>query len=113
MEACRAVAALGTPAAEVAMAESLEDETQGCNFSYFLLGAKDRKFVLSWMQQDLESPQARISRVFLETLATLTALEEDGNADFLQRQSDARKHVSDELFDLLDEKKGAARIAAV
>jgi hypothetical protein len=113
MEACRAVAALGTPAAEVAMAESLEDETPGCNFSSFLLGAKDRKLVLSWMQQDLESPQARINQVFLETLATLTALEEDGNADFLQRQSDARKHVSDELFDLLDEKKGAARIAAV
>ena len=40
MEACRAVAALGTPAAEVAMAESLEDETPGCNFSSFPTSAE-------------------------------------------------------------------------
>jgi len=113
--ACEILTSLGTPEAEVAMAESLEDgyEPPRCGFSFAFLGAKNRKLVLEHMQERLESPQARVSTQFVETMATLATLEYGGGTDFYHRQAEARKRIIDELFALLDEKKGAARFATV
>jgi hypothetical protein len=113
--ACRTLTSLGTAEAEVAMVDALEDEyeTMGCGYSYWLLGVSHRRLVLDRMQQKLESPQASVSPPFVETMATLMALEEKGETDFYQRQTEARKQLNDDLFALLAEKKGPARIAAI
>lgn len=115
VDACETLMSLGTPAAELAMADDLEsrdDTPGGCGF-LFVLGVRNRKLVLTHMEERLESPLARISPLFVETMATLMTLEEGGGTDFLQSQREARKHITDELFALLDEKKGPARFAAV
>jgi len=115
VDACRSLASLGTAEAEAAMVDALEDgyETMGCGFSHSLLGVPHRRLVLDRMQQKLESPQASVSPQLVETMATLTVLEDKGGTDFYQRQSEARKQINDDLFSLLAEKKGAARIAAI
>jgi hypothetical protein len=113
--ACRTLSSLATTEAELAMADSLEDgyEAMGCGFSYALLGVSHRRLVLDHLQQKLESPQANISPQFVETMATLTVLDEPGEMDFYQRQSEARKQINDALFFLLPEKKGPARTTAI
>ena len=113
--ACRTLTSLGTAEAEVAMVDALEDEyeTMGCGYSYSLLGVSHRRIVLDRMQQKLESPQASVSPPFVETMATLMLLEEKGEKDFYQRQTEARKQINDDLFAVLAEKKGPARIAAI
>lgn len=113
--ACRTLTSLGTAEAEVAMVDALEDEyeTMGCGFSYSLLGVSHRRIVLDRMQQKLESPEASVSPPFVETMATLMVLEEKGETDFYQRQTEARKQINDDLFALLAEKKGPARITAI
>jgi hypothetical protein len=113
--ACRTLTSLGTAEAEVAMVDALEDEyeTMGCGYSYSLLGVSHRRIVLDRMQQKLESPQASVSPPFVETMATLMVLEEKGEMDFYQLQTEARKQINDDLFALLAEKKGPARIAAI
>ncbi len=115
VHACETLTSLGTPQAELAMADALMDEYEslGCGFSYALLGAKNRKLVLDHMQEELKSPQTSISPQFLETMATLMTLEDDGSADFFQRQAEARNDISETLFSLLDEKQGPARFAAI
>ena len=115
VNACQALASLGTAQAEAAMVDTLEDEyeAQGCGFSYQLFGVKNRKFVLDQMQQKLETPQASISPEFVAAMATLMTLEEEGGKDFSQHQSEARKHIIDGLFAVLNEKKGPARITAI
>jgi hypothetical protein len=115
INACRTLTSLGTPSAEVATVDALEDgyETMGCGYSYSLLGVSHRRLVLDHMKQRLEDPLASISPVFVETMATLMTLEEQGETDFYERQSEARKEINNELFSLLAEKKGPARIAAI
>ncbi|HEY6267303.1 MAG TPA: hypothetical protein VIX11_03325 [Candidatus Acidoferrum sp.] len=115
VNACRTLTSLGTAEAEVAMADALEDEyeTMGCGYTYSLLGVSHRRLVLDRMQQKLESPQASVTPMFVETMATLMVLEEKGETDFYQRQSEFRKQINDDLFALLAEKKGPARIAAI
>jgi hypothetical protein len=113
--ACRTLTSLGTAEAEVAMVDALEDEyeTMGCGFSQSLLGVSHRRIVVDRMQQKLESPEASVSPPFVETMATLMVLEEKGETDFSQLQKEARKQINDDLFALLAEKKGSARIAAI
>jgi hypothetical protein len=113
--ACRTLTSLGTAEAEVAMVDALEDEyeTMGCGFSHSLLGVSHRRIVVDRMQQKLESPEASVSPPFVETMATLMVLEEKGETDFSQLQKEARKQINDDLFALLAEKKGPARIAAI
>ena len=113
--ACRTLTTLGTAEAEVAMVDALEDEyeTMGCGFSHSLLGVSHRRIVVDRMQQKLESPEASVSPPFVETMATLMVLEEKGETDFSQLQKEARKQINDDLFALLAEKKGPARIAAI
>jgi hypothetical protein len=115
VDACRTLASLGTPEAEAAMADALQEqyESIGCGYSYSLLGAVHRQLVLDHMQQQLESPQAGISPQFVEAMATLSVLEVKGESDFYQRLSEARKQINDDLFALLSEKKGPARVAAI
>jgi hypothetical protein len=115
VNACEILMSVGTPEAEVAMADALEDgyETQGCGFSYQFLGVRNRKFVLEHMQEKLDDPKANIGTQFVESMAALSTLEDGGGADFFQCQSEARKHINNRLFALLDEKKGSARIAAL
>jgi hypothetical protein len=113
--ACRTLTTLGTAEAEVAMVDALEDEyeTMGCGYSYSLVGVSHRRIVLERMQQNLESPQANVSPSFVVAMATLMVLEEKGETDFSHRQTEARKQINDDLFAVLAEKKGPARIAAI
>jgi len=114
-EACEKLGTLGTPEAELAMVDALEDEELaiGCSFSYTLLGAKNRKVVLEHMQNQLENPLANITPYFVETMVTLTTLEEGEDADFYVQQGESRRRIYDTLFSLLDEKKGPARATAI
>ena len=114
-EACEKLGTLATPEAEVAMADALEDETLaiGCSFSYTLLGAKNRKVVLERMQNELENSVVNITPYFVETMVTLTTLEEGEDGDFYLQQDESRRRIYDNLFSLLDEKKGPARATAI
>lgn len=115
VNACEIVTSLGTPEAEVAMADGLLDENKavGCGFSYTLLGVKNRTQVLEHMQRKLESPETSVTPQFVETMASLMTVEEEGGCDFSQTQAEARERISDQLLELLDTKRGAARFAAI
>ena len=89
VNACEIVTSLGTPEAEVAMADGLLDENSAsvsCGFSYALLGVRNRTLVLEHMQKKLESPETSVAPQFVETMASLMAVEEEGAADFLTRR---------------------------
>jgi hypothetical protein len=115
VNACEIVSALGTPAAELAMADDLtrSDERPGCYFTPALLGLANRALVLEHMQAELENPVAGITPQFIESMATLTALEDGPATDFFQRTSDARREITSRLFGLLNEKRGPAKFAAI
>lgn len=115
VNACEIVTSLGTPEAEVAMADGLLDENNsvGCGFSYAILGVTNRTIVLEHMQRKLESPESSVTPQFVETMASLISVEAEGGSSFSQTQAEARKHINDQLFELLDTKKGAARFAAI
>jgi hypothetical protein len=65
------------------------------------------------MQAELENPLASITPQFVDTMATLTAFEDGPATDFFQRTSDARREINSRLFNLLNEKKGPAKSAAI
>jgi len=116
VNACEIVTSLGTPEAEVAMADGLLDENKaavGCGFSYALLGVRNRALVLEHMQKKLESPETSVAPQFVETMASLMAVEEEGGSSFSKTQAEAREHINDQLLELLDTKRGAARFAAI
>ena len=116
VNACEIVTSLATPEAEVAMADGLLDENSaavGCGFSYALLGVRNRALVLEHMQKKLESPETSVAPQFVETMASLKAVEEEGGSSFSQTQAEAREGINDQLLELLDTKKGAARFAAI
>lgn len=115
VNACEIVTSLGTPEAEVAMADGLLDENKsvGCGFSYAILGVRNRALVLEHMQRKLESPESSVTPQFVETMANLMAVEAEGGSSFSQTQAEARKRINDQLLELLDTKKGAARFAAI
>ncbi len=73
----------------------------------------NRTLVLEHMQAELENPLAGITPQFVDTMATLTAIEDDPATDFFQHTSDARREISSRLFGLLNEKKGPAKFAAI
>jgi hypothetical protein len=112
---CEIVTSLGTPEAEVAMADGLLDENKavGCGFTYALLGVRNRTLVLEHMQQKLESPETSVAPQFVETMASLMAVGEEGRSSFSQTQAEARERINDQLLELLDTKRGAARFAAI
>src|SRR5262249_34179555 len=106
---------LGTQESEIAMALALESErTEGrCNFSLALTGAGHRQSLLKWMQSELENPAAGVTAGFVEGMAMLITLESGAAEDFFQTQSEARANINDTIWEHLEEKKGAARIAAI
>jgi hypothetical protein len=115
VSACRLLESLGTPESEVAMADALEDEYEaiGCGFGFALLGARNRKIVLKHMETKLQDPSGQITTQFVDAMATLKTLEAGEETEFNQRVSEARGTFADELFAALDQKKGAARMAAI
>jgi hypothetical protein len=112
---CEIVTSLGTPEAEVAMANGLLDENKavGCGFTYALLGVRNRTLVLEHMKQKLGSPETSVAPQFVETMASLMAVGEEGGSSFSQTQAEARKRINDQLLELLDTKRGPARFAAI
>lgn len=115
VQACQTLMSLGTPEAELAMVDALEDEYEasGCGFSWALLGVRNRNTVLERMQQKLGDPQANISPQFVESMATLMTLDDERRTNFFQRQAEAREQIDGELFARVGEKRGPARNAVI
>jgi hypothetical protein len=113
--ACDVVESLGTEASEIAMALALASEKNDvrCNFMLALIGVGHREAVLKRMHSELEDPAASVTPGFVEAMAMLTSVQGGAAEDFFQKQLEARASINKAIWEHLEEKKGAARIAAI